>query len=34
MSLLDLLSGIFLELLNQLLNVGDSGTGIWHGEYL
>lgn len=34
MSLLDLLGGIFLELFNQLLNVGDSGTGIWHGRYL
>ena len=34
MSLMDLLGGIFLELFNQLLNVGDGGTGIWHGRYL
>jgi len=31
---MDLLGGIFLELFNQLLNVGDGGTGIWHGRYL
>ena len=30
MSLLDLLQGIFLELLNQLLDAGDCGTGLLH----
>lgn len=32
MCLLDLLQRILLELFDQLLDVGDSGTGIWHGS--
>jgi hypothetical protein len=34
MSLLDLLGGILLELFNQLLDISDSGTRIWHGRSL
>ena len=34
MSLLDLLGGTLLELFNQLLDVSDSGTRIWHGRHL